>query len=43
MENYGGEGSEKSHWERRLFFNDIMTAKDYDGDFLFTIFNYLLL
>lgn len=43
MEDQGGDGSQDSHWERRLFFNDLMIAQDQVGDFIFSIFNFKLL
>lgn len=43
MEDQGLEGSRDTHWERRLFYNDILIAQDQNGDYIFSIFNYKLL
>ncbi len=43
MENEGGPGTQYSHWERRLFFNEIMTGAVFGGDFIFSMFTFKLL
>jgi leishmanolysin-like peptidase len=43
MEDNGGIGTSESHWERRLFFNELMTGTDTPGDFIFSIFTFMLL
>ena len=43
MENEGGPGSEGSHFERTIFYNEIMTASDLAGEFNFSIFSIMLL
>lgn len=43
MENQGGLGSMNSHWERRLFYNEIMTASSINGGLILSIFTFKLL
>jgi leishmanolysin len=43
MENEGGAGTANAHWERRIFFNEIMTGSDMSGDFIFSMFTFKLL
>jgi len=39
MENNGGSGSAGSHFERTLFYNEMMTASDVQGNIVFTDFS----
>ena len=32
-----------SHFERRIFYNELMTASDMEGDFILSIFTFKLL
>jgi hypothetical protein len=43
MEDEFGGGTARTHLERRLFNNDIMTGSSIFGDVSFSIFNYVLL
>ncbi|CAK60451.1 unnamed protein product (macronuclear) [Paramecium tetraurelia] len=43
MENNGGSGTQGSHLERSLFYNEIMTGSDMIGNFLITDFTFELL
>jgi hypothetical protein len=38
MENQGGYGTEGSHWERVLLYNEIMTGSDMVQNFVLTDF-----
>lgn len=43
MEDQEGVGSKDTHWERRLFYNELMIADDHIGDNLLSIFSFKLL
>ena len=43
MENEGGSGSEISHFERTVFYNEIMTGSLIEGEFNFSIFSIMFL
>lgn len=40
MENEGGDGTVSSHFERAIFYNEIMTGSDMTGDIVFTDFTF---
>ncbi|CAK72834.1 unnamed protein product (macronuclear) [Paramecium tetraurelia] len=42
MENNGGSGTQGSHFERTLYYNEIMTGSDMTGNFLITDFTFEL-
>ncbi|CAD8138790.1 unnamed protein product [Paramecium pentaurelia] len=42
MENNGGSGTQGSHFERNLYYNEIMTGSDMTGNFLITDFTFQL-
>lgn len=39
MEDNGGSGSAGSHFERNIFYNEMMTASDVKGNIIFTEFS----
>ena len=43
MENNGGTRSVGSHFERTIFFNEMITASDVQGNMVFTDFSLQLL
>ncbi|CAD8076722.1 unnamed protein product [Paramecium sonneborni] len=43
MEQEGGDGTAESHWERTLFYNEMMTGSDMISDFVLTDFTFQLL
>ena len=43
MENGGGAGTQGSHFEKTMFGNDLMTARDIFTDASFSFFNIALL
>lgn len=43
MEQEGGDGTAGSHWERALFYNEMMTGNDMVSDFVLTDFTFQLL
>lgn len=43
MEDQGGTGTIGSHFERSLFYNELMTGTEISGNALFTEFTFTLL
>lgn len=40
MEDNGGTGTVGSHFERNIYYNEIMTGSDITGNFLITDFTF---
>jgi hypothetical protein len=40
MENEGGSGTAGSHFERSLFYNELMTGSTMTGNFIITDFTF---